>query len=66
MNEAATYCGREPRSISFRHTVQLWSAWSLNGGQLDTQGWAEFLKAIAGRWVGNRPGRKEPRAVSVG
>ncbi len=63
MNEAATHCGREPRSISFRHTVQLWSAWSLNGCQLNAQEWAEFLSAIAGRRVGNRPGRKEPRAV---
>ncbi len=63
MNEAATLCGCEPRSISFRHTVQLWSAWSLSGCQLDAQGWDQLLRAIAGRRVGNRPGRKEPRAV---
>ena len=63
MSEAAALCDREPRSISFRHTVQLWSAWCQCGQQLDAQGWEFLLQAIAGRRVGNRPGRREPRAI---
>ncbi len=63
MSEAAVLCHREPRSISFRHTVQLWSAWSQCGQQLDAQGWAYLLRAVAARRVGNRPGRREPRAI---
>ena len=63
MSEAAALCDREPRSISFRHTVQLWSAWSQCGQQLDAQGWVYLLEAVAGRRVGNRPGRREPRAI---
>ena len=63
MTEAAARCDCEPRSISFRHTVQLWSAWALSGCELDDQGWSCLLKAIAGRRVGKRPGRCEPRAV---
>ncbi|ASJ70308.1 IS4 family transposase [Granulosicoccus antarcticus] len=63
MSEAAAISNREPRSISFRHTVQLWSAWSQCGQQLDAQGWTYLLQAIAGPRVGNRPGRREPRAV---
>lgn len=63
MNEAAVLCGCEPRSISFRHTVQLWSAWALGGCKLDAPRWAQLLTAIAGHRVGNRPGRSEPRAV---
>ncbi len=62
MIEAAALCHREPRSISFRHTVQLWIAWSQCGQQLDAQGWDYLLRAVAGRRVGNRPGPQEPRA----
>ena len=51
MSEAAALCHREPRSISFRHTVQLWSAWSQCGQQLDAQGWVFLLQAVAGRRV---------------
>ena len=63
MNEAAALCGCEPRSISFRNAVQLWGAWSLNGCELNEWQWIELLKAIGARRVGNRPGRREPRAV---
>ncbi|ASJ73886.1 hypothetical protein IMCC3135_19035 [Granulosicoccus antarcticus IMCC3135] len=63
MSEAATLTHREPRSISFRHTVQLWSAWSQCGQQLDIQGWNYLLHAVAGPRVANRPGRREPRAI---
>lgn len=63
MSEAAALSNREPRSISFRHTVQLWSAWCQCGQQLDAKSWAFLRQAIAGRRVGNRPGRREPRAL---
>jgi hypothetical protein len=62
MCEAAAFCNRKPRTISFRHTVQLWSSWSQCAQPLDEQGWACLLTAIGGPRVGNRPGRREPRA----
>ncbi len=63
MSEAAALCDRKPRSIRFRHTVQLWSSWSQCGQQLDAEGWVFLLQAVAGHRVGNRPGRREPRAI---
>jgi len=63
MSEAAALCHREPRSISFQHTVQLWGSWLQCGQQFDEQSWTYLLKAIAGRRVGNRPGGREPRAI---
>lgn len=64
MCEAAAACSdREPRSISFRHTVQPWSAWSQLSQPLDLERWTLLLKAISSRRVRNRPGRCEPRAI---
>lgn len=64
MCEAAQQAGTLPRELSFKHTLQIWVAWSrrqcLSGDQEDTV--ALFL-LIAQVRVGNRPGRVEPRAV---
>lgn len=53
-----------PRTLSFKHTLQLWLAGS------DTLIWSDdpeitstFLLLVAERKVGNRPGRIEPRAI---
>lgn len=53
-----------PRTLSFKHTLQLWLAGS------DTLIWFDapeitstFLLLVAERKVGNRPGRIEPRAI---
>jgi hypothetical protein len=53
-----------PRSLSFKHTLQLWLA----GGEAlsksgDPDNITEFLTMIAQQRVDNRPGRIEPRAV---
>jgi len=63
MAQAAAQGGCEPRQISFKHTVQLWSEWSTHLLGRDT---AVDL-ALLWRWlaqprVGHRPGRVEPRA----
>ncbi len=53
-----------PRSVSFKHTLQLCLA---AGDALshfdDTENIAEFMALVAEQTVGNRPGRIEPRAV---
>ena len=46
--------------LSFKHTVQLWLAWSAQAGSCDN---AALFVLIAQRRVGNRPNRVEPRAV---
>jgi hypothetical protein len=64
MAQSALLADILPRQLSFKHTVQLWLAWSQNtqatGSQAD-EGILFIL--IAQRTVGNRPGRVEPRAV---
>jgi hypothetical protein len=64
MAEAALQAGLLPRQLSFKHTLQLWVAWSgkqfLSDAQEDT---ATLFFLIAQIRVGNRPGRIEPRAV---
>jgi hypothetical protein len=64
MAEAAVQAGVLPRQLSFKHTVQVWIAWSqrqfLSDASEDT---AALFKLIGQVRVGNRPGRIEPRAV---
>jgi len=52
-----------PRSLSFKHTLQLWLAGNDTLVNSDDQCASEFLLLVAKRTVGNRPGRIEPRAV---
>ncbi len=64
MAEAALRAGILPRQLSFKHTLQIWVAWSqrqfLSNANEDT---ATLFLIIARIRVGNRPGRLEPRAV---
>lgn len=64
MAEAALQAGVLPRELSFKHTLQLWVAWSqrqfLSDANEDT---ATLFTLIATKRVGKRPGRYEPRAV---
>jgi len=63
MVQAALVAETTPRSISFKHCLQLWLAFSQ---QLDTSNdeqMSVLLILIAQQQVGNRPGRIEPRAV---
>jgi len=66
MLEAAAFVGVLPRQISFKHTVQLWLAWSLRSLLTLATNLNERLtlyELIASRIVGKRPGRVEPRAI---
>jgi hypothetical protein len=64
MAQAAVHAGVLPRQLSFKHTLQVWSAWSqrqfLTAAPEDTAG---LFRLIAQIRVGNRPGRVEPRLI---
>jgi hypothetical protein len=64
MAEAALQADVLPRQLSFKHTLQIWVAWSqrqfLSSAAEDT---AILLVLIAQIRVADRPGRIEPRAV---
>jgi hypothetical protein len=64
MAEAASQAGVLPRQLSFKHTLQIWVAWSarqfLSEAPEDTAG---LFMLIAQIRVGNRPGRLEPRMI---
>lgn len=63
MAQAASEAGVQPRQISFKHTVQLWTAWTSQRLGADTAvGDTALFRLIAQIAVGNRPGRIEPRA----
>jgi hypothetical protein len=63
MAQAACQAGIQPREVSFKHTVQVWSEWTAQRAanrlvcELDA-----LLDLIAQIKVGRRPGRLEPRA----
>jgi hypothetical protein len=63
MVQAASHAGVHPRQLSFKHTVQIWTAWVAQGlaGALSVHT-ETLLHAIAQLKVGNRPDRLEPRA----
>jgi Transposase DDE domain len=62
MAQAAALSNLEPRQLSFKHTVQLWTQWSTHRLTHRTaRSQADLWKLIAGVRVGNRPGRVEPR-----
>lgn len=60
MAQAACSAGVDPRDLSFKHTVQLWSEWGSRGLSA-TKDCSLLFTLIAQCRVGNRPGRIEPR-----
>lgn len=52
-----------PRAISFKHTLQLWLAFKMNGEPMSPDQYRAVLQLIAQQKVASRPGRIEPRAV---
>jgi hypothetical protein len=63
MTQAATKAAVHPRTLSFKHTVQLWSEWIARSLCHRTSTSIELLFTLIGQLrVGNRPGRIEPRA----
>lgn len=60
MAQAASNAGVDPRTLSFKHTVQLWTEWvtrGLSAAHAD----GRLFTLIAQSKVGHRPGRIEPR-----
>lgn len=63
MAQAASLTDRLPKTLSFKHALQVWIGWDHHAGT-DRDGKLEGLfLLIAEQRVGNRPGRIEPRAV---
>ena len=60
MAQAASNAGVDPRGLSFKHTVQLWTEWVARGLSA-TKDCGRLFTLIAQCRVGNRPGRIEPR-----
>lgn len=64
MAQAALLADLQPRQLSFKHTLQLWIAWSTQTfAGTGTGNEDQLFILIAQRIVGNRSGRVEPRAV---
>jgi hypothetical protein len=63
MAQAAVAAAVHPRNLSFKHTVQLWSEWTMRGLSNPRNTSINLLFSLIGQLrVGNRPGRVEPRA----
>jgi hypothetical protein len=60
MAQAACHAGVDPRDLSFKHALQLWTEWVSRGLSAAKDG-GRLFTLIAQRRVGNRPGRIEPR-----
>jgi hypothetical protein len=60
MAQAACNAGIDPRELSFKHTVQLWTEW-LSRGISPMKDDGLLFTLISQCRVGNRPGRLEPR-----
>lgn len=64
MTESAKQADVLPRLLSFKHSLQLWLAWSQDGPpDFDASHLRILYDLVAQQRVGNRPGRIEPRAV---
>lgn len=63
MLQAAREQGALPRTLSFKHTLQLCLACRHLALQPGPEAVHALLRLIAQRRVGRRPGRVEPRAV---
>jgi hypothetical protein len=60
MAQAARDADIDPRELSFKHTLQLWTEWT-GRGLCATEDSQQLLTLIAACKVGQRPGRIEPR-----
>lgn len=64
MVQAACLADRLPRQLSFKHTVQIWIAWTQYADPIDYEDkLGSLFVLIAAQRVGERPGRIEPRAL---
>lgn len=63
MAQSALLADIEPRSISFKHCLQLWLNYMQHSQGLDDENLGILFQMMAQQRVGDRPGRIEPRAV---
>ena len=63
MAQSALLADITPRSISFKHCLQLWLMCLQNSQGLNDEDIEHLFQIMAQQRVGNRPGRIEPRAV---
>lgn len=64
MAQSAALSDVLPRMLSFKHTLQLWHAWSRKvASGYTSDDLMEFFRLVSQNRVGTRPGRVEPRAV---
>lgn len=63
MTQSALLADIQPRTISFKHSLQLWLVWVQQVGKQDVEKLHILLTLSAEQRVGNRSGRIEPRAV---
>jgi hypothetical protein len=63
MAKAAAATGRCPRTLSFKHALQLWLCYLRLQPEQACELMPELLKLVAANKVAQRPGRVEPRAV---
>ncbi len=63
MMQSALLVGILPRSISFKHTLQLWLSSIQRLDVIDQNQREAILRMIGQQQIGRRPGRIEPRAV---
>ena len=63
MAQSALMADILPRTISFKHCLQLWLIWVQRVDTSDDEQLATLCALMAQQRVGNRPGRIEPRAV---
>lgn len=62
MAQSALHANVLPRCLSFKHAVQMWLSWSQSGPPGGEPIHA-LLELVAGKAVGKRAGRVEPRAI---
>ncbi len=63
MAQSALLADISPRTISFKHSLQLWLMYLQHSQNLDHEKLESFFQLMAQQRVGNRAGRIEPRAV---
>jgi hypothetical protein len=64
MAESALLANVLPRTLSFKHTLQLWLAWSCQSpATCEPEQMKKLFQLVAALRVGKCPGRIEPRAV---
>ena len=63
MVQSALLADIRPRTISYKHCLQLWLMYLQQSQNLDDEKLESLFHMMAQQRVGNRPGRIEPRAV---